>query len=209
MNIKKNIDYTEHWNNVYSKSEINKLGWYEESLKLIKKCNLKKDAVILDVGSGITTLIEKLLEQGYNNIIATDISAVALEKAKEKLKTEKAKLVKWIVDDITNPEYLTESGIIDLWHDRTVLHFLTEENQKDGYLSTLKGLVKVGGFVIIAVFSLEGAKKCSGLDVVNYDHTMISQFLGDNFELMEQFPYLYIQPSGGERPYVYILFKRV
>ncbi len=117
-------------------------------------------------------------------------------------------MVKWIVDDITNPEYLTEPGIIDLWHDRTVLHFLTEENQKDGYLSTLKGLVKVGGYVIIAVFSLEGAKKCSGLDVVNYDHTMISQFLGDNFELMEHFPYLYIQPSGGERPYVYTLFRR-
>ena len=158
MNIKKNLDYTEHWNNVYSKSEINKLGWYEESpkpsLKLIKKCNLKKDAVILDVGSGVTTLIEKLFEQGYNRIIATDISAVALSKAKEKLKTEKAKLVKWIVDDITNPEYLIQPGTIDLWHDRTVLHFLTEENQKDGYLSTLKGLVKVGGFVIIAVFSL-------------------------------------------------------
>jgi SAM-dependent methyltransferase len=212
MNIKKNLDYTEHWNNVYSKSEINKLGWYEESpnpsLELIKKCNLKKDAVILDVGSGVTTLIEKLLEQGYNNIIATDISKVALDKAKERVKAEEAKLIKWIVDDITNPEYLIQPGTIDLWHDRTVLHFLTEENQKEGYISTLKGLVKVGGFVIIAVFSLEGAKKCSGLDVVNYDHTMISQFLGDNFELMEHFPYLYIQPSGGERPYVYTLFRR-
>lgn len=212
MNTDSKINYKNHWNKVYYKSEINKLGWYEESpkpsLDLIKKCKLNKDAVILDVGSGATTLIEKLLEQGYNNIIATDISAVALEKAKEKLKTEKAKLVKWIVDDITNPEYLTEPGTIDLWHDRTMFHFLTEENQKEGYLSTLKGLVKVGGFVIIAVFSLEGAKKCSGLDVVNYDHTMISKFLGDNFELMEQFPYLYIQPSGGERPYVYTLFLR-
>ncbi len=207
------IYYKNHWNNVYSKSEINKLGWYEESpkpsLDLVKKCKLNKDAVILDVGSGATTLIKKLLEQGYNNIIATDISAVALEKAKEKLKAEKAKLVKWIVDDITDPEYLTEPGIIDLWHDRTVLHFLTEENQKDGYLSTLKGLVKVGGFVIIAVFSLEGAKKCSGLDVVNYDHTMILEFLGNEFDLLEHFPYLYIQPSGGERPYQYTLFKRL
>jgi SAM-dependent methyltransferase len=206
------INNKNHWNNVYSKSEINKLGWYEESpepsFDLIKKCTLNKDAVILDVGSGATTLIEKLLEQGYNNIIATDISDVALNNAKEQLNSEKAKLVKWIVDDITNPEYLTEPGVKDLWHDRTVLHFLTEDNQRKGYLSTLKGLVKVGGFVIIAVFSLEGAKKCSGLDVVNYDHTMISEFLGDNFELMEHFPYLYIQPSGCERPYVYTLFRR-
>jgi len=212
MNTDSKINYKNHWNKVYSKSEINKLGWYEESpepsIGLIKKGNLKNDAVILDVGSGVTTLIEKILEQGYNSIIATDISEIALSKAKEKLKTEKAKLVKWIVDDITNPEYLTEPGTIDLWHDRTMLHFLTEENQKDGYLSTLKGLVKVGGFVIIAVFSLEGAKKCSGLDVVNYDHTMISEFLGNEFDLLEHFPYLYIQPSGGERPYEYTLFRR-
>jgi len=63
--------------------------------------------------------------------------------------------------------------------------------------------------VIIAIFSLEGAKKCSGLDVVNYDHTMISQFLGNEFELLEHFPYLHIQPSGGKRPYAYTLFKRI
>ncbi|GMR25361.1 MAG: class I SAM-dependent methyltransferase [Ignavibacteria bacterium] len=206
------IDYKEHWNKTYSKSKINKLGWYEESpkpsLDLIKKCDLKKDSVILDVGSGTTTLIEKLLEDGYSNIVATDISDVALTQARENLKAEETKLVKWIVDDITNPKNLTEIGTVDLWHDRTVLHFLTEENQREGYLSTLKRLVKVEGYVIIAVFSLEGAKKCSGLDIVNYDHMMISKFLGDEFKLLEHFPYLYIQPSGGERPYVYTLFKR-
>jgi hypothetical protein len=89
-----------------------------------------------------------------------------------------------------------------------VLHFLTEENQRKGYLSTLKKLVNVGGNVIIAVFSLEGAKKCSGLDVVNYDHKIISKFLGNEFELLEHLLYLYIQPSGGKRPYVYTLFQR-
>jgi len=205
-------NFKEHWNKIYSKSEIDNLVWYEESpkpsLDLIKKCNLNKDSVILDVGSGTTTLIEKLLEDGYNNVIATDISDVALTQARENLKAEEAKFVKWIVDDITNPKYLTEIGTIDLWHDRTVLHFLTEKNQRKGYLSTLKQLVKVEGYVIIAVFSLEGAKKCSGLNVVNYDHIMISKFLGNEFELLKHFPYLYIQPTGGERPYVYTLFKR-
>ena len=212
MKENQKIDYKEHWNKVYSQSEIEKVGWYEESpepsLDLIKKCNLNKDAVILDVGSGATTLIEELLNDCYNNIIATDISEVALSKAQERLEAEETELVKWVVDDITNPEYLTEIGVIDLWHDRTVLHFLTDENLREGYLSTLRRLVKIGGYVIIAVFSLEGAKKCSGLDVVNYDHTMISQFLGNEFELLEHFPYLYVQPSGGERPYVYTLFKR-
>ncbi len=96
MNNKKDVDYKNHWNKVYSKSEINKLGWYEESpkpsLDLIKKCKLNKDAVILDVGSGATTLIKKLLEQGYNNIIATDISEVALIKQR---KSSKQKKLNW------------------------------------------------------------------------------------------------------------------
>ena len=211
-NIEKNIDYKEHWNKVYSKSKINKLGWYEEtpqpSLDLIEKCNLNNEEAILDIGSGATILISKLIEAGYKNITATDISEVALNKAKLQLKVEEYKLVNWIVDDVTNPQYLLNLGAVELWHDRTVLHFLVEKNQKEGYLSALKQLVKVGGYVIIAVFSLEGAKKCSGLDVVNYDHNMISQFLGNDFDLMEYHPYIYIQPSGGERLYVYTLFKR-
>jgi ubiquinone/menaquinone biosynthesis C-methylase UbiE len=212
MNTGKKVDHKEHWNSVYSKGDVNKLGWYEESpkpsLDLIEMCNLNNNSVILDVGSGATTLIEKLLKECYNNIVATDISDVALRQARQNLKKEEAKLVKWIVDDITDPEYLTKIGTVDLWHDRTVLHFLTKENQREGYLSTLKQLVKVGGYVIIAVFSLEGAKKCSGLDVVNYDHSMIEQFLGSEFDLLKHFSHLYIQPSGGERLYVYTLFKR-
>ena len=212
MNTGDQINYKNHWNKIYSQSELDNLGWYEESpepsLELIKKCNLNKDAVILDVGSGTTTLIEKLLWDSYTNIVATDISEVALIKARENLHTEEAELVEWIVDDITNPKYLTEIEPVDLWHDRTVLHFLTKENQRNGYLSTLKRLVKVGGYVIIAVFSLEGAKKCSGLDVENYDHMMISQLVGNEFELQEHFHHLYTHPSGSEKQYVYTLFNR-
>lgn len=210
---KKHINYKEHWNKVYSSNDMTNLGWYEEipkpSLDFISECGLDKKAVILDVGSGATTLIDNLIQQGYRNIIATDISTIALEKSKSRLSKENSEFVKWIVDDITNPQNLDNTLKIDLWHDRTVLHFLTDKKQQAGYLSTLKRVVKKGGFVIIAVFSLEGAKKCSGLDVVNYDHKMISEFLGNDFELIKYLDHLYINPSGGERPYVYTLFRRL
>ncbi|MCX9088087.1 MAG: hypothetical protein OIN90_11060 [Candidatus Methanoperedens sp.] len=49
------------------------------------------------------------------------------------------------------------------------MHFLLEEEQQQMYLSTLKKVIKKGSYVIIAAFSLKGAKKCSGLDVKNYD----------------------------------------
>lgn len=207
------IDYKNHWDNVYSKSELNKLGWYEEtpqpSLDLIRSCNLKKDAEILDVGSGASTLIKNLIQESYTNIVATDISKVALDRAKDLLDSNESNKIRWIVDDITDPKYLNESNSIDLWHDRTVLHFLLEETQQKGYLKTLKKLVRNEGFVIIAVFSLEGAKKCSGLDVKNYDHKMIEEYLGEEFNLLKYFSYLYHMPSGDSRPYVYTLFQRI
>ena len=210
---KKHINYKEHWNKVYSSNDMTNLGWYEEipkpSLDFISECGLDKNAVILDVGSGATTLIDNLIQQGYKNIIATDISTIALEKSKTRISKENSSFVKWNVDDITNTQNLDNTLKVDLWHDRTVLHFLTEEKQQAGYLSTLKRVVKKGGYVIIAVFSLEGAKKCSGLDVVNYDHKMISEFLGNDFELIKYLDHLYINPSGGERPYVYTLFRRL
>ena len=201
-----------HWDNVYFKSEINKLGWYEEnpfpSLELIKKCDLVRSAKILDVGSGTTTLLNKLAYEGYENITALDISQIAIEKAKTNINQGVISNFTWIVGDITDLQIYDKIQKIDLWHDRTVLHFLIEDEQQKGYLNTLKKSVRKGGFVIIAVFSLEGAKKCSGLDVKNYDHKMIDDFLGEDFKLIEHLPYTYIQPSGAERPYVYTLFQR-
>lgn len=201
-----------HWDNVYANSELDKLGWYEEipvpSLDLIEKCNLEKSAKILDVGSGTTTLLELLANEGYEDITALDISKVALENAKKRINPDAKIKFNWIVGDITDSQVIVNIPKVDLWHDRTVLHFLATEKQQLGYLDNLRSLVKVGGYVIIAVFSLEGAKKCSGLDVRNYNQTMIAEFLGTEFNLIEHFPYIYVQPSGAKRPYIYTLFQR-
>ena len=89
-----------------------------------------------------------------------------------------------------------------------MLHFLVKDDERYAYLSTLKKLVKQGGYVIIATFSLEGAKKCSGLDIRNYDENLLAEFLGEDFELLEHFDYIYHMPSGEIRPYIYTLFQK-
>ncbi len=206
-------DREKHWNKVYEKGEITRLGWYEEkaeqSLGLINTCGLHPSDCILDVGSGATTLLGSLLRAGYENIIATDLSAVALETAKKRLGADLAARVRWVVTDITSPENLAAPGEIALWHDRAVLHFLTEEEQRQAYLHTLREVVRPEGYVIIAAFSLDGAKKCSGLDVYNYDAAMLTAFLGSDFELKKAFDYIYHQPSGAARPFIYTLFRRL
>ena len=208
----------EHWNEIYSLLETDELGWYEEfpepSLRLLSKCDINKDDPILDVGAGASTFIDHLINRGFKNIIATDISEQALETLKIRLennKDEKAveKVVRLVVDDITNPIHIQKLRDIAVWHDRAMLQFLLEEQDQSQYFSLLKKIIKKNGYVIIATFSLKGAKKCSGLDVKNYDQNMLAKFLGDDFRLIEYFDYIYHMPSGAERPYVYTLFQKI
>ncbi len=202
----------EHWDEIYEVLDADELTWYEEtpeaSIKLLNKCQITKDESILDVGAGASTFIDYLIEQGFSNVIATDISEIALDKLKERLGKEKAPQVRWIVDDITRPIHIQNLREIAVWHDRAVLHFLLEEKQQQMYLSTLKKVVKKGGYVIIAAFSLKGAKKCSGLEVKNYDQNILAKFLGKDFSLLEYFDYTHYMPSREPRPYIYTLFQK-
>lgn len=205
------IDYRFHWEKVYIKTEYNQLGWYEKeaapSLDLIQLCNLIKNAKILNVGAGATTFVDDLLKLGYTNILANDISESALKVLKNRLNDGQQKKVKFIIDDLTKPKELLRIDNIDVWHDRAVLHFFTDEKDQTTYFNLLKSVLKPGGFAIIAVFNLEGATKCSGLDVYRYNAEMLQERLGKEFKLLKTFNYIYTMPSGNERSYVYTLFQ--
>lgn len=205
-------DFEKHWNAAYQKSPITNLGWYEEnptpSVELIEACNLPKDAFIFNAGAGASTLISELLAKGYENILVNDISSVALTELKSHLPSPVNTTVQFVVDDLTNPSELLKLKNVDLWHDRAVLHFFTEKDQQKTYFDLLKKVLKPKGFVILAEFNLEGAKKCSGLDVFNYNEEMLQERLGSDFELLKSFNDTYIQPSGNTREYVYTLFQK-
>lgn len=202
-----------HWEGVYLKKQVEDLGWFEEdplpSLKLIARCNLDKDASILNVGAGATRLVDELLAHGYTNIIANDLSSEALEKLKSRLGDPLGNKVSWIVDDLTNPGELKSLEPVDLWHDRAVLHFFNKEQEQTSYFNLLKLLVKPKAYVIIAAFNLQGASTCSGLPVFRYNSQMLQERLGPDFILRQAFDHTYINPSGDERPYVYTLFNRI
>ena len=202
----------EHWESIYERREIEKLGWYESSpepsLNLIERCRLHKDAAILHVGAGATTLVDQLLKLGYSNIIANDISKSALEELKQRLGSDLSEQVRWIVDDLTAPVQLEDLGWVDLWHDRAVLHFFQDSSSQDAYFKLMGKLVRPGGFVIIATFKLNGAPTCSGLPVYRYNAKMLQEKTGDEFQLLDTFDYTHTQPSGDTREYVYTRFQR-
>ena len=201
----------EHWEAAYKKNPTEKLGWFEESSKetieLLEKSGVAKDAKILNVGVGSSMLIDELVNKGYSQLIANDLSEKALNDVKNRL-GENASKVSFIADDIINPTQLQGLEEVAVWNDRAVLHFFLKEEEQDAYFNLLKQVVKASGFVIIAVFALDGAEKCCGLPLQRYNAEMLQEKLGKDFELVETFNHTFINPYGGERPYVYTLFQR-
>lgn len=209
MNNPQNLK--EHWNRAFDKAD-NQLGWFEENpaqtMQLIESCKLEKDVRILNVGVGTTTLIDALLDAGYINLIANDLSDLALQKLKERIKKSHNYDLNCITDDLTNPIELQNIEPIDLWIDRAVLHFFLQVKEQTAYFNLIKKIVAKNGYVLIAVFALDGAEKCCGLDLKRYNVEMLQNNLGTDFKLITSFNHTFINPFGGERPYIYTLFKR-
>ncbi|MFC2110114.1 methyltransferase domain-containing protein [Bacteroidota bacterium] len=211
IEISVDINYKQHWNNAYTKTSTTKLGWYEEnpepSLRLIKQLNLDKSNSILNVGAGTSTLIGELCNEGYQNIIVNDISSTALGLMKENLKSS-SEVLTFIEDDLSNPTKLNTLENIHVWHDRAVLHFLTESKDQDVYFKLLSSVLNKDGYAIIATFNKEGATRCCGLPVCRYNSKELKDKLGKEFELIESFNYSFITPSDDTREYIYTLFRK-
>jgi hypothetical protein len=120
---------------------------------------------------------------------------------------DKCKEINWICQDIPRP---IQNAIpdFDIWIDRAVLHFLTDEEDIKGYFENVKSTLKVDGYAIFAEFSKTGVPKCAGLTLHRYSIEEISKYLGSSFKIVSHFDYTYINPFGDPRPYVYALYKR-
>ena len=200
---------SEHWDNIFSKTEDAKLGWYEkdtsQTFKLLDDIPDWEKATVFLPGAGTSILTEDLIPR-VSKLILNDISIEALNRVRQRLNEGSEKIV-WLCQDIAQPikEPMPE---VDIWIDRAVLHFLTNENDIKGYFENLKSTLRIGGHTIFAEFSLTGAPKCAGLTLHRYSIDELSTNLGSSFKIVSHFDYTYINPFGDPRPYIYALFKR-
>lgn len=197
-----------HWDAVYTTKADEAVSWYqpvpETSLRLIRACHLPKDASILDVGAGASRLPDALVDEGLTNITVLDVSAAALARTKARL-GGKGTSVRFIVADISawEPDFP-----VDLWHDRAVLHFLTEPQDRVAYADALRRAVRPDGYALISGFAPRGPERCSGLPVLRADPAAIAVLLGPEFELMEAFEEDHHTPSGSRQRFVFTRFRR-
>ncbi len=208
-NSEPEISLKDHWNNVYTNNPKEKLGWFETDLSpmlnLINQTKLPKDARIINIGAGSTTLIDELISLNYSNLIAADISEIALKNLALRVGKEN---ISTIVDDLTKPQLLNHIKPVDLWIDRAVLHFFTNPKEQETYFKLLSNTLKPNGYTIIAQFNTNSAKFCSGLPVFQYNQELLEKHIGIDFTLIDTFNYTYTMPSGDKREYIYTLFKK-
>lgn len=196
-----------YWESIYAEKHPQDVSWYQQeptiSLKIIRHFS-DKNARIIDVGGGASVLVDHLLKSGYSKLTVLDISGKAIGHAKNRL-PDQATTIEWFEKDIT--EFIPPHTY-DIWHDRAVFHFLTEIKSRQMYVNVLKNAVKSGSYIIIAAFAKDGPKKCSGLDIVQYDNPSIQHELGDEFILLENQFETHITPAGKEQRFIYFVFQR-
>ncbi|MBL7762155.1 MAG: class I SAM-dependent methyltransferase, partial [Chitinophagaceae bacterium] len=147
-------------------------------------------------------LADFLLDEGFENITVLDISAKALEKAKQRL-GDRAVKVNWIVSDITT---FQPGTTYDVWHDRATFHFLTTKEQVSKYIDIARK--SVTGFLIIGTFSDQGPKKCSGLDIKQYTEETMTAELQNGFEKIRCVTEDHITPFDTKQNFLFCSFRR-
>lgn len=199
----------EHWENVYNTKDVNEVSWFQEhaeiSLGLICENEPNKQASIIDIGGGASTLVDDLLMNGYQHISVLDLSGAALEKAAGRLGEESRK-VHWMEANVLETDFAVNS--FDVWHDRAVFHFLTTEEDRIRYVQIVLHAVKPGGLVIVATFAEDGPLKCSGLPVMRYSANQLHGEFGNSFELLSSQKESHMTPNGKEQKFVYCFCRK-
>ncbi len=198
----------EHWDKVFAESEDHALGWYQndfsETMALLDSVPKDGKQQIFIAGAGTSALVEELLATAHG-IIVNDISEVALKRLGQRL--SQYDNVEFVCQDISDP-LSPQLGQVDLWIDRAVLHFLTDDQDRESYVTNLKKSLHPGGFALFAEFSTKGAVQCAGLPVYQYDKAGLEGLLGKDFTCVSYHDFTYVNPYGDDRPYIYALFQR-
>lgn len=97
---------------------------------------------------------------------------------------------------------------VDLWHDRAVHHFLTDDVDQMAYALVAARTVTRDGHLVVATFAPDGPERCSGLLVHRHDGSSLAKLFETAFELLEEAREVHVTPSGAEQRFTWTVFRR-
>lgn len=195
------------WEGVHDSKDVDGVSWWQSvpelSLGLVDEAGVSRSDAIIDVGAGWSTLVDHLLERGYEDLTAIDLSATALATVRDRIGEAGAR-VRLDVADVLD---FAPGRRFALWHDRAVFHFLTEPDERDDYRASLERCLEPGGVVVVATFGPDGPTTCSGLPIVRYTHQeLAAEFPG--FTLLSTSGEEHVTPWGTTQQFTAILLRQ-
>jgi hypothetical protein len=117
--------------------------------------------------------------------------------------------IDWFIGDLMRWQAKTP---VDLWHDRAVFHFQTDDTLIGNYLKSVHQNVEENGYILLATFHLDGPETCSGLPVMRYDESSLiatlQSFDGSNWVALNSTVWTHTTPAGRDQKFQYLLAQR-
>jgi trans-aconitate methyltransferase len=198
----------EHWDEIYATRAADEVSWFQReptvSLRLVQAAAPERSAAIVDVGSGASVLADRLLDDGYSDLTLVDISARALATARTRLGPRAARVV-FVRSDVLDWDPERE---FDVWHDRAVFHFLTDEQDRAQYARRAGSAVRPGGTLIVGAFAADGPTHCSGLPVRRQEPADLAHAFAPVFTLEAAEREEHVTPAEVVQPFSWAVLRR-
>ena len=195
------------WEDAHHGKDVDSVSWWQSvpelSLDLVDRTGVTTDQGVIDVGAGWSTLTDHLVERGFTDVSAVDLSKTALETIRARLGDAGEGVVLRVADVLD----LDMGRTYAVWHDRAVFHFLTEEDERDDYRMSLDRHIAPGGWAVVATFGPDGPTTCSGLPIVRYTHeALAAEFPG--YDLVATAGDDHQTPWGTVQQFTAVLLRR-
>jgi len=193
-----------HWDAVYTNKDVTSVSWHQDtpttSLRLIGPPR----GTLVDVGAGASNLADHLLAAGWDHLTLLDVSTAGLDLTRGRLGGDATRAT-FVVSDLLAWQ---PTASYDVWHDRAVLHFLTEPDQRAAYVALAARTVTTGGRLVIGGFAPNGPTHCSGLPTARRSAEQIADEFVSNFTIVKVESETHHTPAGAEQEFVWAVLRR-
>jgi SAM-dependent methyltransferase len=200
-------DPQQHWEQVHTSKSVDDVSWWQPPqlvwLDLIDDLGQPGPGSVVDVGCGSSTLVDALVARQGMHVIGVDLAPAALARLRQRLPSHAD--VELLAADVRTLRLPTP---VDLWHDRAVFHFLTEEADREAYRAAMRASTKPGGVCIVATFAADGPTSCSGLPVERYDPAGLAAALElPAAAVIRSERRIHVTPWGAEQPFTVLVAR--
>ncbi len=137
-----------HWDAVFLSRDLDTVSWFEETPTNSVELLRSRPGSVIDIRAGASLLPDALLTDGRDDITVLDNSHEALAVTRERLGSAEGR-VAYVVSDVLSWE---PARTYDAWHDRAVLHFLTDPADQAAYVDLAARALSPGGLLVLATF---------------------------------------------------------